>query len=55
MAASDGAMIIEYSVLAAFLGVAIIGGTTLFGDNMNHVFGDIMSGALEDRMNGARG
>lgn len=44
----DGATAIEYALIAALLSVAIIGGATSLGTNLNQSFDDVateMSGA----------
>lgn len=37
----SGATAIEYGLIAALVGVVIIGGLTMLGDNLNALFGNV--------------
>ena len=37
----EGVTAIEYGLIAALVGVAIIGGATLLGDSLNTMFGNV--------------
>jgi len=43
----EGVTAIEYGLIAALVGVAIIGGVTLLGDSLNEMFTNV-SGTLDE-------
>ena len=37
----EGANLVEYALLVAFIALAVIGGATIFGDTLNEWFGSL--------------